>query len=144
MIRRHAPRLSWITRLIEVARGRATTTSALPSSMRRRNLNPIPVEVSCAPHTFTAGIRRRGELVDLRFEFYNPQARLFGLVSSGPRGTEARAREPGDPSSRVVVVFPPQHVIERAFMENALIYDARKSSTATRGRRRFVCGGGSA
>jgi hypothetical protein len=70
--------------------------------------------VTCPPHSFTAWIRRREDLVDLRLEFYNLE-----LVDSG-LGTPTLVRaNKAIRSSRIVVVFPPQNVADEAFLEKS-------------------------
>jgi hypothetical protein len=75
-----------------------------------------PAHVTCPPHTFTAWVRRRADLLDLRFEFYN-----LALVTSGPHAPKLVRANKGIQISRIVVVFPPQHVTDEAFMETAAI-----------------------
>jgi len=100
--------------LLGYARRRVSTADPLAKVKKRAK----PMKVSCPPHTFTAWIRRREDFVDLRFEFYNLE-----LDTSGPGAPRLVRANKSIRRSRIVVVFPPQHTIERAFMEVAPIKD---------------------
>lgn len=71
---------------------------------------PSPVAQQTQRRSFSADVLRADDLLVLRLDFYNLR------VQSGPSGKQVTPDGVGD--SFIVVHFPPQHVAERAFMED--------------------------
>src|SRR6185295_18777257 len=71
---------------------------------------PSPVARQTQRRSFSADVLRADDLLVLRFDFYNVR------LQSSPSGKQIATDGPGD--SFIVAHFPPQHVAERAFMED--------------------------
>jgi hypothetical protein len=126
VIRVSVAALSGALRSLDATRRRVR--AANPVTKVAPRLKPRPkVKVappSCPPHTFTAWIRRRVDLLDLRFEFYNLE-----LVTSGPGAPKLVRANKSIHSSRIVVVFPrsPQNVADEAFLETSKMKQGSKA-----------------